>query len=306
MNRFVLLCLGLFSLTNSTSIAQTISSEELLNHLKTLSSDAYQGRGNGTDGAQLARNHIVEVFEEIGLEKIDTTYEQSFPFYSRRLKKKGHGINLIGLIKGTSAPEQYIVLTAHYDHLGIRKDSIYNGADDNGSGTCALFYLASYFKENPPTHSILIVAFDAEELGLRGAKHFVEEPPVPLENIIVNINMDMIGRNVHNEIYICGTYHYPSLKKVLKKPTRKSALKVSFGHDNPKLERGDDWTFSSDHGEFHKKKIPFLYFGVEDHPDYHMPSDDFNRIMPEFYMNAVQLVLESIRQIDRKMHKIVY
>lgn len=306
MNKKILLCLGPLFLATTIGFTQIVSKEDMLNHLKILSSDTYKGRGNGAEGGQLARNHIIEVFESLGLEKINDSYEQPFQFYSRRLKKKGKGVNLIGLIKGTRAPEQYIVLTAHYDHLGIRQDSIYNGADDNASGTCALFYLASHFKRNPLAHSLLIVAFDAEELGLRGANHFVAEPPIPLEDILININMDMIGRNVNNEIYICGTYHNPTLRKILKKPAKKSILKVSFGHDNPKLKRGEDWTFSSDHGEFHKKKIPFLYFGEEDHPDYHQPSDDFSGIMPEFYFNTVQLVLESIRQIDRKIQKIVY
>ena len=141
-------------------------------------------------------------------------------------------------------------------------------------------------------------------MGLQGAKHFVDEPTVLLENIILNVNMDMIGRNVNNEIYICGTYHYPQLKKPLKKIARKSALKVSFGHDEPNHKKLDDWTRSSDHGPFHQKKIPFLYFGEEDHPDYHKPGDDFENIMPEFYGETIRLIIQSIERLDSKLEKL--
>ena len=249
----------------------------------------------------MARAYLIKAFETLGLAQFDTTYEQPFQYYNRKFKLKGKGTNLLGLIRGKRYPDSYMVVSAHYDHLGIRQDSVYNGADDNASGTCALLYLASYFLANPPNHSIIIAAFDAEEVGLQGAGHFVDEPPVPVDQLLLNINMDMIGRNVNNEIYICGTYHYPNLKKPLKRPARKSNLKVSFGHDDPNLEYGGDWTFASDHGPFHRTKIPFLYFGEEDHPDYHQPSDDFEGIMPEFYLQVLDLVRESIRQLDKKM-----
>jgi hypothetical protein len=297
-----LLCLLVFcTMLNYSASAQDFSLEATLQHLKTLSSDEYQGRGNGMEGGEMARAYLLEAFEDLGLEKVSGNYVHPFKFFHRIKKEKRDGHNLIGLIKGNKFPDQYLVLTAHYDHLGIRKDSIYNGADDNASGTAALLAIASHFTKNPPAHSILIVAFDAEELGLQGAKSFVDEPPFPREQLLLNINMDMIGRNVNNEVYICGTYHYPQLKKPLKKVRRKSPLKVSFGHDKPEDPKQDDWTRSSDHGPFHKEKIPFLYFGVEDHPDYHRPSDDFEAIMPDFYGNVIRLVIQSIEKLDRKL-----
>src|SRR5690606_18370697 len=101
-------------------------------------------------------------------------------------------LNVLGWIKGTENPDSFIVISAHYDHEGVKKGIIYNGADDNASGVSALFSFAEYFKSNPPKHSVILAAFDAEELGLRGSKYFVENPIVPLEKIRLNINLDMV------------------------------------------------------------------------------------------------------------------
>lgn len=281
-------------------MSQEIDSVRLLQNLQTLSSDEYQGRGTEQEGGTMARTHIVDQFEKIGLEPIEEEYIIPIKFWNWMSKKTVKGFNIAGMIKGEKYPEKYIVVSAHYDHLGIKDGTIYNGADDNASGTCALIELADFFCENLPAHSIIFVAFDAEELGLQGAKCFVDEPPVPIENIVLNINMDMIGRNAKNELYICGTHHYPQLKKIIEPSSTQSSIQVLFGHDNPKSKQ-QDWTYSSDHGIFHKEEIPFLYFGVEDHNDYHKSTDDFENIQPAFYTQATHLVLSCLIQTDKEL-----
>jgi len=288
-------------LTISLNVAsQEIDSIRLLQNLQTLSSDEYSGRGTEQAGGELARTYLIDQFQKIGLEPFDEEYMVPIKFWNWMSKKKVNGFNLTGRIKGGKYPEKYIVVSAHYDHLGIKDGTIYNGADDNASGTWALIELADFYKKNPPQHSMIFVAFDAEELGLQGAKCFVDEPPVPRENIILNINMDMIGRNAKNELYICGTHHYPNLKKIIEPTTIQSPIQVLFGHDNPKSKQ-QDWTYSSDHGIFHKEKIPFLYFGVEDHKDYHKSTDDFENIQPAFYTQAAHLVLSCLMKIDQEL-----
>ena len=191
-------------------IAQTeaqIDSTRLLNNLAELSSDKYEGRNTGERGNALARTYLIDQFEKIGLPPIDSSYVHDFVFWNRIYKKKFEGKNLLGYIEGTKYPNQYIVVSAHYDHIGIKKGKIYNGADDNASGTCALIEIADYFIQNPPQYSIVIASFDAEELGLQGARCFVDEPPVLKDSILLNINMDMISRNENNELYVCGTLH---------------------------------------------------------------------------------------------------
>ncbi|HEY8479206.1 MAG TPA: M20/M25/M40 family metallo-hydrolase, partial [Spirillospora sp.] len=197
-----------------------------------------------------------------------------------------------------------IVLTAHFDHVGIGRpdeagDSIYNGADDNASGTAALLALARYFREHTPAHSIVFAALDAEEMGLQGARAFVRTPPIPLDAVVINVNMDMVGRNDAGELYVAGTYHYPFLKPVVERIAERAPVRLLMGHDSPDLPQGQDWTSASDHGAFHAAGIPFLYFGVEDHEDYHRPTDEFDGIQPEFYSAAVRTVLATVLELDR-------
>lgn len=290
----ILLCTGF----SSSIFAQTIDSLRMLNNLEELAADKYEGRNTGEKGNDLARAYIIHQLEQIGVDPLDSTYEQAIVFWNWWNKKRMDGNNILAKVTGTKQPEKYIVISAHYDHIGIKKGKIYNGADDNASGTCALIELAAYFKQNPPDHSIIFAAFDAEEVGLQGAKCFIDEPPVPKDSIILNINMDMISRNQKSEIYICGTHHYPFLKKKLITVAKASPLTVLFGHDDPDA-KAENWTSSSDHGAFHAEGIPFLYFGVEDHKDYHKHTDDFENIQPDFYYQAALLVLEATKQLDK-------
>ncbi len=293
MKKIILLLL--IGACSSTGICQEFNTQKLLDNLKEFSSDAFEGRSPSQDGGKKSRNFVRSQFEELKLASVNDSYFQEFPLENRE-GEKFIGYNVMGVIKGTEFPEKYMVVSSHHDHMGIRDGEIYNGADDNGSGTCALFALAEYFQKNNPKHSILFVAFDAEEWGLRGSRAFVSDPPIALENILINMNMDMIGRNVNNEIYVTGTNHYPQLKDLFDGIS--SELKVSFGHDG--TDGKQDWSSSSDHGPFHQKGIPFLYFGEEDHPDYHKPTDTFAGIQPAFYVQAVELVLQTIRVFDQK------
>ena len=293
MLRFLVFVLLLAFNSAPLAAQPRLSADSLLAHLKELSSDRYEGRRTQEAGNLLAGEYIRQRFQGIGLLPF-SGYFQSFKFYNRLAKAAVSGRNVVGYIKGAARPDQYIVLSAHYDHVGVQKGEIYNGADDNASGTSALIELARYFRTHPPRHSIIFAAFDAEELGLQGAAAFVDEPPVPLENILFNLNMDMIGRNANDELYVCGTSHYPFFRTPLEKLARQSRLSISFGHDGPP----DDWTNSSDHACFHRQGIPFLYIGVEDHEDYHRPSDVFEKIRPGFYTDAANYILQSLRWLD--------
>ncbi|MGF1670270.1 MAG: M20/M25/M40 family metallo-hydrolase [Balneolaceae bacterium] len=286
----------------SEVVAQQIhvDSETLLRDVKILASDALEGRKTGTVGNKMAQVFILDRFKNLELKSFNSTYRQTFRHVNPRTNEVfENAVNLIGYIEGSENPEQFIVITAHYDHLGIQDGEIYNGADDNASGVGGLLAAASWFSENPPDKSLLIIAFDAEEQGLGGARYFVENPVVPLDQIIMNINMDMISTNFDNELYAVGTYHYEHLKPIVINSTENAPVNVLFGHDSPDLPPGQDWTFSSDHGPFHQKGIPFIYFGVEDHRHYHKPTDVFENINPEFYVNAVNTIISFIRHIDK-------
>jgi hypothetical protein len=279
--------------------SKIIDAKQLLRDIETLSADDMQGRGIGTPGGAKARDYVVARFKETGLKSFGALYLQTFDFTNRK-NEKVNGTNVIGYIAGKNNPEKYIVVTAHYDHVGIQNGEIYNGADDDASGTAALFALANYFKEKRPSHSIIFVAFDGEESGLRGSRKFVADPPVKKESIVLNINMDMVAHNDKNELYASGTYHYPALKPLLEAIAKDAKVKLLLGHDRPEL-KSDDWTNQSDHFAFHQAKIPFIYFGVEDHKDYHKPTDDFVNINLEFYVHTVETILEAVKTFDKNL-----
>ena len=269
---------------------------QLLKDVEILSSDAYQGRKTGTKGAEMARAYIVDRFQKLGLKSYpqNVNYAQEFNFNARG-GAKVNGTNIIGYLPGKST--NVVVVSAHYDHLGVVKDQVFNGADDNASGTAGLLKIAEYFAKNKPNNTIIFAAFDAEEMGLQGAKAFVANPPVNINTIAVDLNMDMISHSDKGELYVAGTFKYPNLKKYV--DTTRKDIKVILGHDDPKLGH-DDWTNQSDQGAFNAKNIPFLYFGVEDHKDYHKATDEYSTITKQFFSNAANAVLEVVKSIDKQ------
>lgn len=296
MNTYLLLSLGL--LLSCGSVKQTpgtLVDKQLLNDVKILSSDSYEGRKTGTKGAEMARVYLNNRFKAIGLKSFPQLqgFEQSFSF--ERGGKTINGKNLIGFIEGKT--DEVIVISAHYDHIGTIRGEVYNGADDNASGVAALLKFAAYYKVHQPNHTLIFAAFDAEEMGLQGAKAFVANPPVNIQLIKLNINMDMISRSDKNELYACGTAKYPSLRNYFY--TTRPTPKILFGHDDPKSGR-DNWINQSDHSAFNDKNIPFIYFGVEDHKDYHKATDDYQNIDTTFFINASNSILEIITNIDKE------
>jgi Zn-dependent M28 family amino/carboxypeptidase len=296
-----------FFLFISVGFAQSIDEKKLLSDLKLLSADELKGRKTLSEGNKKARTHIQSEFQRIGLKTQYAEYLQSFSFENRRENKKYEdAVNVIGFLPGLDS-RKIIVITAHYDHVGVGKknskgDSIYNGADDNASGTAALLALAEYFSKNQPQHPIMFAALDGEEMGLQGAKALLKDFPFPLDNILMNINMDMISRNENDELYASGTHYYPELKPILEQASVGLLPSLRFGHDLPNTGR-ENWTQSSDHGPFFDEKIMHIYFGVEDHEDYHQPSDEFENIKPSFFTNAVKLILKCIVALDQKLPK---
>jgi Zn-dependent M28 family amino/carboxypeptidase len=268
--------------------------DSLLHHVSVLSSDAYEGRRTGTQGASKAKAYIINQFKSLDIQPLGENYVQYFSFNRKSITYQGS--NVLGQIKGTKSPEKYIVLSAHYDHEGIKNEKIYNGADDDASGISALFAFAEYFKENPPKHSVIFAAVDAEELGLVGSKYFVDNSIIPIENIMLNINMDMISRSDENELFVIGSRYFMALEPAIKSFKSSESITLLIGHDGS--DGKENWTYSSDHASFYNANIPFLYFGVDDHKDYHQPTDDFENIHPNFYQNAVVTIIIVFNALD--------
>ncbi|ERM84104.1 hypothetical protein P872_00925 [Rhodonellum psychrophilum GCM71 = DSM 17998] len=281
-------------------LAQSIDGKTVLQDIQYLSGDQLGGRKTLSEGNLVAREYIKERFKSQGLHSQFSDFTQFFNFKNEREGKfYENAANIVGFMPG-SETDKLIVVMAHYDHIGQTDEVIFNGADDNASGVAALLSLSEYFSKNRPMHSMMFVALDAEEMGLQGAKALVNDFPFPIEQVVLNINMDMISRNDKNELYAVGTYHYPKLKPILEKVSQGKSPKLMLGHDQPNTGF-EDWTMSSDHALFHKNNIPFIYFGVEDHQDYHQPTDTFENIHPEFYLGAVQLILDALIAFDKEL-----
>lgn len=279
---------------------------QALTDLRILSADDMEGRLVGSEGNARARAYIVERLSEIGVEAVFENYEQSFTF-QRSLdfrdpeapRETVTAVNLVGRIAGSRPGEHVMVVGAHYDHVGMDEDgNIFNGADDNASGTAGLLAVAAAFMENPPENDVIIVAFDAEEGGLRGARHFVANRPEGYESIGFMLNMDMIAYSETDDLYAVGTWHYPVLLELVSAAAEASPVNLRTGYDEPSDDPRNDWTMLSDHGPFHAAGIPFLYLGVEDHEHYHQITDTFENMTLAFFGGAVETVVDVARRAD--------
>ena len=279
---------------------------QLLEDVRILSADDMQGRDTGAEGGAKARAYIVGRQEALGVAAPAMGREQPWEMQGRTREgpKTFNGVNVLGVIPGRRVADRYIVVTAHYDHVGVSEGQIYNGADDNASGVATMLALAADLKRQAPDHSVLIVALDGEERGLLGARHFVEAPPVPLASMAMNLNLDMTARaETDGKLWVTGTNQHPNFRPILEAVPANGAVALAFGKDTPQDTGDDNWVNASDHAAFHRAQVPFLYFGVNYHPDYHRPSDDFGTITPSVFISATELSIAGFRALDQGLDR---
>jgi Zn-dependent M28 family amino/carboxypeptidase len=280
--------------------SRLIDSAQLLRDLQMLSADDMQGRELGTPGGARARAYVVDRFRASGLRPFGHDFLQSFTLVPGRDSERmtRHGANVLGRIDGTREPAHFIVVSAHYDHIGMRNGVVFNGADDNASGTAALFALATYFTANPPAHSLLFAAFDGEEEGLVGSRAFVRSPPVDASALAVDLNADMIGRDGQNRLFVVGVTQQPALKPFIDRVAAHAPVRLLVGHDDPRQRGIEDWTRDSDQYAFMEAHIPALYFGVEDYAQHHKATDHFETMTVDFYVHAVETLVQVVNDFD--------
>jgi hypothetical protein len=284
-----------------------IDAPQLLRDLQTLSADDMEGRQVGTPGGEKARAYVIQRFKESGVVPFGAGYEQPFTFAGGRGAQQAErkGVNVIGRIEGTRFKDRYIVISAHYDHIGVRSGQVANGADDNASGTAALFALAKYFSAHRPANSLIFAAFDGEESGLRGARAFVAAPPVEAAALAIDLNMDMIGRDPNDLLYVVGTHTQPFLKPFIGHIAAKAPVILVMGHDDPAQKGIEDWTSQSDHKAFCDAKVPCLYFGVEDFEQHHRVTDDFETMSHRFYVRAAETMVLAAQEFDSNLDAVL-
>ncbi|MHB8971295.1 MAG: M20/M25/M40 family metallo-hydrolase [Pirellulaceae bacterium] len=264
----------------------TITSAELGHHVDVLADDSFEGREAGSRGGRAAGGYILQLLEENHIQPAgdDGGYFQSFG--------KGYR-NILGVIPGRDPQLQheYILIGAHYDHVGYGTPrnsfgptgSIHNGADDNASGTAGVLEVLQAFTmlPEPPRRSILFAFWDCEEKGLLGSKHWTSFPTVPLKQVVLAFNADMIGRLRNNRLEVSGSRSAPGLRKLVSRDNADLGLQLDFV-----------WNVNadSDHYSFFEQNIPFLMLHTGLHDNYHRPSDDAELIEREGMQAVSQLM----------------
>lgn len=258
--------------------------EELLKrleaHVATLASPEFEGRGTAA-GKALAINYLVRQFQSLKLEPLfpGQSYQQQIPGPSdKNGKRTTLGQNLGGWLRGADPVlcDEYVIISAHYDHLGVRDGKIYPGADDNASSVAMMLEVARRFAERPkPKRSLVFLSCDLEERLLWGSRWFAGHPPWPLERVKLFLTSEMIGRRLGDlpleTLFVLGAEHAAGAKELVARQRRP-------GNDDLAFLGVDIIGDRSDYGPFRAQKIPFLFFSGGEHPDYHKPTDLPDRI----------------------------
>lgn len=278
---------SLFSQSSVEKGLYAISKEDAERYIRILAGDSLQGRKAGGAGGIMASEFIKNTLAEIGVLPWADSYYQAFVSMRR---KPLNLRNVIGCIQGKYT-DQIVIIGAHYDHLGIMKnstnDSIYNGADDNASGVSAVLQIAKAFVESgeKPVRTVVFALWDGEEVGLLGSSYFVENyynsipvfPLVSAPTIKGYVNCDMIGRN-KTELDVTHVVSYfsperPEFGEWIKDGIEEYGLNLT-----PEFRSMNDAPGGSDHIPFQQKGIPVIFYNTDLHPDYHKPSDEADKI----------------------------
>ncbi len=223
--------------------------------------------------------------------------------------------NVLGYLEGTDKKDELVIVTSHYDHVGVQDGKIYNGADDDGSGTVSVLEVAQAFGDaaksgNKPRRSVLFMTVTGEEKGLLGSEYYVKHPVFPLANTVCDINIDMVGRTDKDHegkgdyIYVIGSDKLSSeLHSALLEQNKKSPIDLDFRFNDP--NDPNRFYYRSDHYNFAKNKIPVAFFFNGVHDDYHQPTDDVEKIEFDKMEKRARLVFNLTWEIANREKRLV-
>lgn len=288
-----------------TNYLKTITTEDLKTHLSIIASDEMEGRETGSLGQKKAGEYLINQYKAntISFPTGAADYYQKVPAsYLNATKNENlkDSENILAFIKGSEKPDEIVVISAHYDHIGVKNGIIYNGADDDGSGTVALLEMAQAFSialkdGNGPKRSVLFLHVTGEEHGLLGSSYYTDNPLFPLSNTIANINIDMIGRHdeFHNDssnyVYLIGSDYLSTDLYNICETVNKNYVGIKLDYKFNDRKDPNRYYYRSDHYNFAKNNIPsvFLFNGV--HDDYHKSTDTVDKIEFDALAKRTQL-----------------
>ena len=299
--------------------ANLITAENLKTHLYIYAGDEMEGRMTGSKGQKMASNYIRDFYIAEGIKAPEgvNNYFQEIPgSYFARSSVTEDSENVLAFIKGSEKPDEIVVISAHLDHIGMDEEgNIFNGADDDGSGTVSTMEIAKAFQKavkegNGPKRSILFLHVTGEEIGLYGSKYYTENPIFPLENTVCNLNIDMIGRidpdKAENPeyIYLIGS---EMISKELKDIStemnaRYTNLELDYKFDDP--NDPNKFYYRSDHYNFAKNNIPIIFYFNGVHEDYHGLGDTPDKIEYDLMTKRAQLVFLTAWEVANRENRL--
>ena len=300
----------------SAKYSKSITSKELKELLYVYASDYFEGRDTGERGQKIAVDFLRNYYQKQNIEAAINTKDY---FQEMILNIRGKNVkteNVVAIIPGSENPEEYIVISAHLDHVGQKNGQIYNGADDDGSGNVAMLEIAEAFQiavkeNNRPKRSIIFLHVTGEEKGLLGSRYYTENPLYPLKETIANLNIDMIGRldpkrvdKDPNYIYLIGSDKLSNeLHEVSELVNRKYTnliLDYTFNAENDP----NRFYYRSDHYNFAKNGIPVIFYFNGTHEDYHQPTDTADKINYDILQKRAKLIFHTAWELANMPNRI--
>ena len=296
--------------------AQTITAKELQENLYVYASDYFQGRETGTIGQKRAIDFLQNFYSShaISQAKGSDNYRQPMNLEIKGVQVKTE--NIIAFLEGSTFPNEYIVISSHLDHIGIKEGQINNGADDDGSGTVALLEIAEAFKEaaeagNRPKRSLIFLHVTGEEKGLLGSKYYTDNPLYPLEDTVANLNIDMIGRTDPkredkdpNYIYLIGADRLSKELHEVSESTNKKYAQLKLDYTFNDENDPNRFYFRSDHYNFAKNNIPVIFYFSGTHEDYHKPGDTPDKIRYDLLEKRTRLIFHTAWELANRPNRI--
>jgi Zn-dependent M28 family amino/carboxypeptidase len=299
-----------------TDYAASITAKELKENLYVYASDYFQGRETGTVGQKRAVDFLTNFYATAGIEKAAGTKDYTQPM---TLTIKGQRIeteNVAAIITGSTYPEEYIVISSHLDHIGVKDGQINNGADDDGSGTVALLEIAEAFKMaadagQGPKRSLIFLHVTGEEKGLLGSKYYADNPLYPLAQTMTNLNVDMIGRidpkredKDPNYIYLIGADRLSQELHDISEAANSKYTQFKLDYTFNDEQDPNRFYYRSDHYNFAKNNIPVIFYFSGTHEDYHKPGDTPDKIRYDLLEKRAQLIFYTAWELANRKEKI--
>jgi len=306
---------------NTTNYLSTISIESLRTNLTYIASDETEGRETGSAGQKKAGKFIIDFYKKngVGFPKGAKDYYQPIPAaYLNAKYNEGlnDSENIWAFIEGSEKPEEIVVISAHYDHVGIKRGEVYNGADDDGSGTVAIMEIAAAFQKaknegHGPKRSILILHVTGEEHGLHGSRYYSENPLFPLKNTVADVNIDMIGRRddfhkeSNNYVYVIGSDYLSSDLYNICESVNKAYINLDIDYKYNDKSDPNRFYYRSDHYNFAKNGIPSVFLFNGTHADYHKATDEVSKIEFDALTKRTQYAFAIAWEIANREKKLV-